>query len=601
MAGKHWLQIDVVEPKGNTDGIGTTVYLHAGGMHQHGTLISNKGFFSSSEPILHFGLNDATTIDSIILQWPDGPQEIMRAVKPDQRIVWKRGSGTPNRTKLSTKKELLFADHGSLPGFVHKENNFVDFKRERLIPYQLSYEGPCISTGDVNGDKLEDVFVGNGSGYEAGLFLQNAQNEFVKSTAASFKNDAIHEDCGSVLEDMDADGDLDLIVISGGSSFNNNDPAYLTRYYINDGKGGFDKSPNFPIIRTNAGAVLAFDYDGDKDKDLFIAGRSTPGNFPIAPRSHVLQNNNGKFQEVTKEVFPLFENFGMITDLEDADLDGDGVSELIVAGDWMPISVFSFKGTTFENVTESYGLSKLSGWWKSVEAEDLDGDGDLDIVAGNMGLNHRMVTSELYPVTLISTDFDGNGSQDPILSFYYNGKLYPYAGKDAVIGQIPVLKKKFIRYTPYAQATVEDIFAEDKLESATRLTVNTFMTMVLINDQKKFTPKEIPYQAQLSPVYDIVVKDFNGDGKKDILMAGNFLYSETETAEMDAGTGTLLIQNADGSYRYELNRDHGFWAQQEVRELKSIKLAKGQEAILTGNNEGPVEIHIINNAGQIVQ
>ncbi|HUR30533.1 MAG TPA: VCBS repeat-containing protein, partial [Saprospiraceae bacterium] len=601
ISGKHWLQIDLEYKKGNSDGLGTVANLYAAGNSQLQVMMTNKGFFSTSEPIFHFGLGSATIVDSVILQWPDGNKEIMKNVKADQRIFWKPGMGARYTDHPKQMQPPIFASKGNLSGWIHQEDAFVDFKRERLIPYMLSFEGPCISTGDINGDKLDDVFAGNGSGYPSALFLQTSQSTFEQAPDDIFQSDALHEDCGSVLEDLDADGDLDLVVISGGSSFSQNDPAYMVRHYLNDGKGSFSKSQNFPIIRVNAGTILAFDFDADNDKDLFIGGRSVPGAFPQIPKSYLLQNDKGKFTDVTKDIFPEFDNLGMITDMKTGDLDKDGADELVVVGDWMPIMIFSFDGSKFHDETDTYSLSKLTGWWKTIVIDDLDGDGDMDLVAGNMGLNHRLETSELYPITLISKDFDDNGSQDPILSYYYEGKLYPYAGRDAIIGQVPMLKKKYVRYEPYASATVEDIFTKDKLKKSTELTANTFKTMCLINDQKKFTTKELPYQTQLNPVYDILIDDFNGDGRKDILMAGNFLYAETETGEMDAGNGTLLLQKPDGSFEYVLNVQHGFWAQHEVRELDRITLADGSKAILTGNNKGPIEMHVIAGTAKQVQ
>ena len=593
VSGKNWLEIDVDESKGNTLGIGASADIYAGGIHQYAMLITNKGFFSSSEPVMHFGLGSTSLIDTIIFTWPDGPKEIMTAVKPNQRITWKRGTGASFTPKVKQGPKPLFAKSNSFTGWIHHENEFVDLKRERLLPYMMSAEGPCLAIGDVNGDKLEDLYAGNGSGFAATLFVQKPDNSFVDVPSPTFLNDAVYEDCGAQFDDFDGDGDQDLIVISGGNSFNPNALEYLTRYYINDGKGSFSKAANFPIIRTNAGAILSIDIDQDNDKDVIIGGRSTPGSFPVAPKSYILLNDKGKFTDVTKEFFPALENHGMITDIKAADLDGDGRMEVIIAGEWMPISIFSFDGKKMVDQTAAYGLEKTSGWWKCITLDDIDGDGDVDLVAGNIGLNNRFHTSEKYPITLIAKDFDGNGSLDPLMCYYYQGKLYPYAGKDAIIGQIPKLKKKYVRYTPYALATIPDIFSKSELDGSLELHANTFQTTLFINDQKKFVAKEIPYQAQFSPVYGVIIKDFDGDGKKDILMAGNFLYSDTETGEMDAGNGTLLLQQADGSFAYRLNRDHGFWAQGEVRELKMIQLANGKEAILTGNNRGPIEANMI--------
>ncbi len=593
ITGNHWLQIDLVLAHGNTDGIGSSVDLYAGGVHQHAMMMTNKGFYSSSEPLIQFGLGDVAAVDSILLQWPDGTMEIMKSIKPDQRIIWKKGAGAPYKRSTTFTDRTLFTTGSPLPGWNHEENTFVDFKREKLIPYMFSSDGPCMATGDVNGDSLDDVYIGNGGGFSKALYIQTKENTFVKTDNPAFINDAPYEDCGSVFDDMDGDGDNDLIVASGGNARNQNDPYYMSRYYINDGNGKFNRVNDFPIITNNAGAVLSFDYDKDGDKDLIITGRTIPGRFPEIPKSYLLKNDSGKFTDVTKDVFPALEHLGMITDIKTGDLDGDQAEEVVFAGEWMPITIFSYKNNSFENRTESFGLNASTGWWKSVALADIDDDGDVDIVAGNIGLNHRMQTSEKYPITLISKDFDGNGSLDPVLSFYFNGNLYPFAGKDALIGQIPRLKKKFVRYTPYAKATINDIFTADELKSSTKLTANTFETTYFQNNNHSFTAKPLPYQTQLAPVFDILIYDYDKNGKKDILMAGNFLYSETETGELDAGNGTLLLQQSDGTFVYVPNVDHGFWAQKEVRVMKMLKRADGKMEILTANNRGPVEIHAL--------
>ncbi|HEX5112347.1 MAG TPA: VCBS repeat-containing protein, partial [Saprospiraceae bacterium] len=587
---KNWLQIIVKGPKGNPDAIGAYADLYHGNNHQYQMVLSTKGFFSNSETILHFGLGSTTMVDSIILHWPDGSAEKMEQVSADQRIVWTKGSGKAYKHLLVKKEEPLFQNSNHLINWMHRDNDFVDSKRERLIPYNISSEGPCLAIGDINGDKLDDIYAGNGRGYSSSILFQTKESSFISQSEPGIRSDSMFEDCGAVLEDFDGDHDLDLVVISGGNDLPNNDNGYITRYYLNDGRGLFLKDSHFPVIRTNAGAVLAFDFDNDQDKDILIAGRCTPGRFPLSPKSYLLRNDKGVFTDITQSIFKACETLGMITDLDAGDLDGDGKEELVVCGEWIPIRVFSFNGKKFDELTQAFGLEKTNGWWKSVQLSDLDDDGDLDVLAGNLGLNNRFKTSVDYPITLVYNDFDGNGSVDPILSYYWQGKLYPSAGRDAILGQIPGLKKKYTRYHPYASATIHDIFTKEELDKSTSIYAYTFETTIFKNENKKLKSIVLPYQVQFSPIYDFVVQDFNEDGKKDILLAGNYLYSDTETGEMDAGNGALLLQQPDGTFTFVENRDHGFWAQREVRALKSVRLADGREAIITGNNRGPIEV-----------
>jgi hypothetical protein len=593
--GKNWLQVSVKGERGNSYGIGTAVDIYTKGKHQYGLLTTNKGFLSTSEPIIHFGLGEDSGIDTLVVRWPDGSYEMLNNIKSNQRLTLQKGQGKPFTPVTSTTSKSLFKPVANAISWKHSEDGFNDLKREKLMPYMMSAEGPCISVGDINGDQLEDIFAGNGTGFAASLFTQTVNGKFIKADIPSFVNDSVYEDCGSVMEDFDQDGDLDLMVISGGNAFNPNDLEYLTRYYVNQGKSGLQRVAQFPIIRSNAGAIALVDPDGDGFKDVIIGGRCIPGSFPKAPKSYYLKNNKGQFQDATANSFPALDGLGMITDIEAADINGDGKSEIIIAGDWMPLTVFSFDGKQWENKTKAFGLEKTDGWWKDVHIDDIDGDGDMDMLAGNIGLNHRMKTSPEYPITLVYNDFDGNGSIDPITCYYHQGKMYPFAGRDAIISQIPRLKKKFLRYSPYASASIDDIFDRDELKESEYLYTYTFQTTYFKNEGGRFVVAALPYQVQLSPVFDMLVKDFNGDGKKDILMAGNFLYAEPETGEMDAGNGTLLFQQADGSFKFIPNSAHGFWAMNEVRELNFIKLADGREGILTGNNRGPMQLHVIEN------
>lgn len=595
IANRNWLQITVTENDQIPVSYGTTAELYAGGTYQYQVLNTLKGFLSSSEPLIHFGLGTLPVVDSLIITWPSGDKEIMRNVTVNQRLNLKKGSGQPYTDRRVELVTPIFSDDANLGNWIHQENSFVDFKTEKLIPYMLSAEGPCLSVADLNGDGLDDVFAGNGAGAPASVFMQNASGQFTKASLPALERDASYEDCGAVFEDFDADGDLDMIVISGGHEQPDKSTAYKTRHYLNDGQGAFSPVNDFPDIRSNAGVVKSFDYDADGDMDVIIGGRSVPGRFPTAPESFLLKNEQGKFTNVTQDVFPALKDLGMITDIEVADLNGDGQPEVVFSGEWMPVTVYSWDGKGFTDQTKAFGFEKTNGWWKAIEIADIDQDGDPDIIAGNMGLNHRLKASVSQPVTLITNDFDNNGFLDPIMCFYYNGKLFPYAGRDAIIAQIPRLKKKFTRYKPYTTATVEDIFTKSELSASTYHYTYTFETTLFVNEGGKFSKQTLPYQVQLHPTNDIIIHDFDRNGKPDILCAGNFLYAETETAELDAGNGTLLLQNADGSFSFEENRKHGFWASDEVRELKLIKRANGKSAVLVGNNNGPIQIRTMVN------
>ncbi len=601
ITGKNWLQLDLRHGTNGSVALGGTATVYTGGTLQHAVCMTNKGFLSASDPTLHFGLGTSGKVDSVIVRWPDGSHEIQQNITVNQRLLWKKGTGATYMPKTKPQSTPLFTPQPEALKWTHSDNEFVDFKRQLLLPYMLSAEGPCLAVGDVNGDQLEDVYAGNGNGYPSALFLQNPNGTFTKADVPVFMVDTAYEDCGAVLADFDGDGDLDLMVISGGNAYNANELEYLTRYYTNDGSGRFNRVATFPIIRSNAGAIHVVDFDQDQDLDVIIGGRAIPGSFPLAPKSYLLQNDNGTFKDVTATLFPALDNLGMITDIQSADLDGDGTMEIIFAGEWMPITIFSFDGKSFADRTTAFGLDKTNGWWKSILLEDIDGDGDLDLIAGNMGLNHRLKASTQFPITLVYQDFDGNGSVDPIMCYYHNKALYPFASRDAIIAQIPMLKKKFVRYTPFASATLDDIFTREQLKSSQYLYTYRFETTLFLQEGKKFVMATLPYQAQLSPVYDIVIRDFDGNGRKDLLLGGNFLYSETETGEMDAGNGALLLQQNDGTFVYVPNIEYGFWAQKEVREMKTIRLAGGSEAILTGNNKSIIEVHRLNSYSRPVQ
>jgi len=462
-----------------------------------------------------------------------------------------------------------------------------------LIPHKLSNLGPHISKGDVNGDGLEDFFIGGAANSSGALFIQNKNGNFQNQSNATWDADKIHEDMESVFFDAEGDGDLDLYVVSGGNASSANSTNYQDRLYLNDGTGNFSKG-TLPKSNSSAACVAAFDYDADGDLDIFVGGRTVPGKYPTTPQSLILKNDQGIFSNVTKSIAPDFEKIGMVTDLKMADLDQDGREEMIVLGEWMPISIFSFDGKKFNNVTSKFGLQNTAGWWNCFALEDFDKDGDLDIIAGNLGENSRIKTSDNQPVKIYANDFDGNGSLDAVMTFGYQGKQYPYAGRDHLMLQLPGIKRNFNRYHQYAKADITAIFPKEKLANAQVLEAQLMSSVLLKNEGGKFSITTLLREAQISPTHEILTSDFNGDGNMDALLVGNNDGAETESGVYDASNGTLLLGDGNGGFSFFPNQKHGLWASAQARDAVEIKLANGKTMILIANNGGKLQAFVFN-------
>lgn len=582
----NYLQIKLKGPAKNLFGTGAKVTLHTGNTIQYEEMTPNHGFFSSVEPILHFGLAKIAKVDRVDVVWPDGKIQSLDNVNANQRLTLKYEDAKKGTLPGATAATAIFKEVNDLGvAYVHKENDFIDFNRERLIPHKLSNTGPSIATGDVNGDGLMDFYVGGAFGSVGALFVQGKDSRFTRSSVSTFAADTLYEDTGCLFFDADGDKDLDLYVVSGGNEFAANADPYQDRLYINDGKGNFAKSAFALPRETDSGsAVAAFDYDGDGDLDLFVAGRSMPGLYPTTPRSFVLQNNQGKFMDVTDQVSPDFKQIGMVTSMAFADIDGDKKAELILAGEWMPITILRNKGGVYKNETSDAGLENSNGWWDCFTVADVDKDGDLDIVAGNLGWNSRLRATQDEPLRCYAKDFDNNGSIDPIITYYYKDVEYTLSTRDLMFKQIPSLKKKFVRYEDYAKATLTEIYQQSDWDSAQKLEAKTFTTSVFLNNGGKFTQQSLPVQAQTAPVKHILVQDFNGDGNPDLLMVGNDYGTEVESGKYDAFNGLLLLGDGKGGFAATLNRDNGFWAMLEARDLERIPLANGKEIFIVANN-----------------
>ncbi len=589
----NYLQLSFEGMKNNPQGIGAKALLRNGTNIQYQDLTPTRGFFSSVQAILHFGLGKESTIDEIQITWSDGKIQSLKNVTANQHLVLHYSEATVGKfAPMVAPSTPLFKEVTGTMGldFVHQENDFDDFNREFLLPHKFSTQGPHLSTGDANGDGLMDFYIGGALNQTGALYLQNSNGSFKRNAVATWEADKACEDIGSLFFDADGDKDLDLYVVSGGNELPNGVGNYQDRLYINDGKGNYTKSADaLPTLHNSEANVRAFDYDSDGDLDLFLGGRVTPERYPTTPPSVLLQNSGGKFKDVTSQVAPTFANVGMVSDLTFADIDGDQKAELIVVGEFMPISIFKYDGTVFKNITDASNLNATGGWWNTISTGDFDHDGDLDLVVGNEGTNTRLRASEKEPINIFAKDFDNNGSIDPLIACYIQGKLCPLPQKDELLKQLPSLKKKFLRYHSYASSTMKDIYSESDLNSGIHFQTHTLASCYFENQGGKFVMRPLPIPAQISITHGILSQDFNQDGNLDILLVGNSNYAEVETGPYDAGNGCLLLGDGKGNFSFQRNLNTGFWAMKQARDLAVIPLANKKNLYLVANNNDKLQ------------
>ena len=598
LAGEnHFLKIKLNGKFGNSFGTGAKVKLYCGADTYYQEQFPVRGFQSSVDPVLNFGIGTHALVDSVIVIWPDDRIQKIQAVKPDQSLIleWQNAIHFWKYDSLFTARKYFTADQG--PSFTHVENEFNDFSIQSLMPNFLSRQGPCMAAEDINGDGRKDLFIGGAKGQPGRIFIQEVNGDFVAKSEPAIEKDSASEDVSAAFFDANGDGFTDLYIASGGYEFNDGDSALQDRIYFNDGKGNFKKNlQSLPQLRFSKSCVKSADFNGDGAPDIFLGGRVVPGKYPLSPGSRILINDGkGKFKDATAEICPALLQLGMVTDALWIDLNGDHQMDLIVVGEWMPIKVFINNKGKLEDKSSEYIKFPSSGWWNCIIAEDFDGDGDLDLVIGNMGLNTQFKVSEKEPLSLYYKDFENKGTMDPILCYYINGISYPAVSRDDLTDQLPTLKKKFLEYNTYADATIHDIFSEEQLKGAGLLKAEMMQTIYLENRGKQgFILKELPSQVQYAPIYAISAVDANRDGKKDLVLSGNNSWTRIKFGRYRANHGELLLNDGKGNFTYVPQAKSGLNIRDDIRSSQIISCGK-KIKVLFGANNYSIKTYTLNN------
>jgi len=590
----NYLKIKLKGSEKNTSGLGAKVTIHYDAKIQYHEFKTVRGYLSSVEPLVHFGLGKTTRLDSVTVMWYDGKKNVLKQVMTNQQLeVNYNTSILDTNTKVESKPLLAEATSKVFQNpFIHKENVYDDFKDQLLLPHKLSQNGPCITVGDVNNDGLDDFFVGGASEQAGAIYIQTEMGTFVPKKQNELIKDVLHEDVGATFIDVDNDLDLDLYVVSGGNEFEAHSPTLQDRLYINDGKGNFTKTNNLPELTESGSCVVPMDFDDDGDLDLFVGGRLIPKTYPYAPKSFLLKNNNGVFKDVTETLAPELSRIGMVTSAVWSDIDGDKQNELIVVGEWMPITIFRKENKTFKNVTKTYNLENTSGWWNTIKADDLDGDGDTDYIVGNLGLNYKFNASTEKPFIIYANDFDHNGTNDVFLAKHYKDRVVPIRGKQCSSQQMPNISEKFKTYNDFAQADIIQIIGNNA-DEALKYEVQEFASVILENDNGRLKLKKLPTEAQFSVVNGIAVLDINYDNILDIVLSGNRFEAEVETTRADQSVGLVLLGTKSGNFKVINHLESGFFEPYNSRVLQKINV-KGATSVLSAVNNGSLKLYTIN-------
>ena len=597
--GNHFLDITIKGNQNNPFSVGAKVVLKQKDAVQLGYVSTTKGFESSSLQDVHFGLGKNSVIDTLQVTWPDGSIETRINIKADQKLIVKHAAGTAQMKPLlpvinDAGNQSLFIDitDSVALSFTHHENDFNDFNIQSLIPHKVSTQGPKLAVADVNGDGLDDFFVCGAKGQPGALFMQTGAGKFISTNEKVFSADSLCEKVNAVFFDADGDKDQDLYVVSGGNETEAKDSSLSDKLYINDGKGHFTKSDLLPALFGNKSVAVPADIDHDGDMDLFIGGRLVAGNYGRIPASYLLINNGkGRFTVADELTAPGLQNIGMVTSATWTDIDLDGWKDLVIVGDWMPVTVFKNLKGKFKNITVDLRLQHTTGLWTTIYTADINNDGYPDLLAGNLGENSKLHASEQFPLKLYVGDFDNNGDIDQLLATEYKTQYYPFLGKDELEKRLPsLIKKRYLTYASFAGQTIDKVL-EGKMDKVKTFNADILSSVLLLNDGKgNFKLSKLPYQAQWTPVFSFITGDFNNDTRTDIITAGNFYGTTPYEGRYDATFPVLLLQKDKLKFSSANPLESGIETAGEIRDIKLIHLYGQGTSYLLARNNGRIAI-----------